>query len=77
MIDSHPPLSVAASVNSLMTGKIFRPLYSAKACHVEKGPAFPISLCLNLLRFFYKEIILIKSPFCCMKGAGGLMLDFE
>lgn len=71
-----PPLSNAASMNNLMTRRIFRPLYSAEECHVEKGHAFPISLCLNLLRFFYKEIILIKSPFCCMKGAGWLMLDF-
>lgn len=69
MIDS-PPLSVAASVNNLMTRKIFRPLYTAEKCHVEKGHAFPILLCLNLLRFFYKEIILIKPPFCYMKGAG-------
>lgn len=64
-----PPLSDAASVNNLTTRKIFRPLYSAEECHVEKGYAFLISLCLNLLRFFYKEIILIKSPFCYMKGA--------
>lgn len=64
------PLSDEASVNNLMTRKIFRPLYSAEECHVEKGHAFPVSLCLNLLRFLYKEIILIKSPFCCMKGAG-------
>lgn len=61
-------LSHAASVNDLMTRKMFRPLYSAEECHVEKGHAFPMSLCLNRLRFFYKEIILIKSPFCCMKG---------
>ena len=62
------PLSHAASVNNLMTCKICRPLYSAEKCHVEKGHPLPISLCLNLLRFFYKEIILIKSPFCYMKG---------
>lgn len=41
-----------------------------------KAYASPISLCLNFLRFFYKEITLIKSPFRYMKGAGWLMLDF-
>lgn len=66
--DRFFPLSHAASVNNLMTCKIRRPLYSAEECRVERGHALPISLCLNLLRFFYKEIILIKSPFCCMKG---------
>ena len=74
--DRFFPLSHAAGVNNLMTSKIRRPLYSAEECHVEKGHALPISLCLNLLRFFYKEIILIKSPFCCMKGEDWLILDF-
>lgn len=45
-------------------------------CKGEKGCNFPVSLCLNLLRFLYKEITLIKSPFCCMKDAGWLMFDF-
>lgn len=64
------PLSDVASVNKLMTRKIFRPLYSIEECHVEKGHTFPVSLCLNLLGFFYQEIILIKSLFCCTKGEG-------
>lgn len=45
-------------------------------CKGEKGCNFPVSSCLNLLRFLYKEITLIKSPFCCMKGARWLMFDF-
>lgn len=54
----------------------FGGLSTSLECKVEKGCAFPISLCLNLLRFLYKEITLIKSPFCYMKGARWLMLDF-
>lgn len=40
-----------------MTGRICRPLYNVRECHVEKGHMFSTSTLLNLLRFSQRNHI--------------------
>lgn len=45
------------SGNNIITGRICRPLYNVRECHVEKGHMFSTSLLLNLLRFSQRNHI--------------------
>lgn len=51
------PYLGTTSGNDTMSGKICRPLYNVRGCHVEKGHVFSTSLLLNLLRFSQRNHI--------------------